>query len=351
MYNSFTPNYNNLLDASYNKKSQYLSLYEHNISENIMQKIMNKQFSELINGDYKDKKEYFNNLCKFWYSMGYDAISYEACIVEFVQGGQALSGIKDGIIKTQEDFDKYDFNEIENNFFNKYTEQFTIFRECLPKSMKIIGGLGNGVFEIIQDFVSYERLCMMRVDDPILYKNLFEKIGDIMFNIWKRFLTEFQDIIGLPRFGDDLGYKTSTMLMPDDIRNLVIPQYKRVVALIRSFNKPFILHSCGSIFEVMDDIISNVDITAKHSNEDQIAPIERWINDYNDRIAIFGGVDMGMLCQLEEKELKEYVKDILRKTENVKNGFAIGSGNSIPDYVPVENYITMVETIREYRNF
>ena len=30
-------------------------------------------------------------------------------------------------------------------------------------------------------------------------------------------------------------------------------------------------------------------------------------------------------------------------------GFAIGTGNSIPDYVPAESYLNMVEIIREYR--
>jgi uroporphyrinogen decarboxylase len=32
-----------------------------------------------------------------------------------------------------------------------------------------------------------------------------------------------------------------------------------------------------------------------------------------------------------------------------EKGIAIGTGNSVPDYVPTENYINMIETVREYR--
>ncbi len=40
---------------------------------------------------------------------------------------------------------------------------------------------------------------------------------------------------------------------------------------------------CGyGIFEIMDDLIA-LGIDAKHSNEDEIAPFEVWIEKYNDR--------------------------------------------------------------------
>lgn len=32
------------------------------------------------------------------------------------------------------------------------------------------------------------------------------------------------------------------------------------------------------------------------SNEDAIAPFERWTSAYSDRIAVVGGFDLGFLC-------------------------------------------------------
>ena len=53
---------------------------------------------------------------------------------------------------------------------------------------------------------------------------------------------------------------------------------------------------CGyDIFEIMDDLIA-LGIDAKHSNEDEIAPFEVWIQKYNDRIGLFVGIDVNILC-------------------------------------------------------
>jgi uroporphyrinogen decarboxylase len=32
------------------------------------------------------------------------------------------------------------------------------------------------------------------------------------------------------------------------------------------------------------------------------------------------------------------------------SGYCAGSGNSIPDYVKYENYIAMIETVKDYNN-
>ena len=46
--------------------------------------------------------------------------------------------------------------------------------------------------------------------------------------------------------------------------------------------------------------------------------------------------------------IREYVLDCLNKI-NGHGGLAFASGNSIPDYVPTEGYLAMVETVREWR--
>jgi uroporphyrinogen decarboxylase len=98
----------------------------------------------------------------------------------------------------------------------------------------------------------------------------------------------------------------------------------------------------------MDDLIDIAGIDAKHSNEDQIARFPEWVNRYGNRIGNFGGIDTDAVCSLSAPEMKEYINDVLKQCEG-HGGIAFGSGNSIPDYVPVEGFITMVETVRSYR--
>lgn len=53
-------------------------------------------------------------------------------------------------------------------------------------------------------------------------------------------------------------------------------------------------------------------------------------------------------ARLSRVEMKEYITDVIRQCRG-RGGFAFGSGNSIPDYVPVEGYRNMVEIVRELR--
>jgi uroporphyrinogen decarboxylase len=218
----------------------------------------------------------------------------------------------------------------------------------MPSDMKAIGGPGNGVFECVQDIVGYMDLCYISADDPGLYSDLFNAVGNMIFEIWQRFITQFSDVYCVCRFGDDLGFKSSTLLSAGDIHKFIIPQYKRVIKLVHSYNKPFLLHSCGKIFDVMDDLINVAIIDAKHSNEDQIAPFPVWVEKYGDRIGNFGGIDTDMVCRLDKVEMKEYIRDVINQSKG-HGGFAFGSGNSIPDYVPVEGYLNMIQIVREYR--
>jgi uroporphyrinogen decarboxylase len=279
--------------------------------------------------------------------MGYDTVSFEACVGQAMPGSGSLGGHKPGEIRDRQDFERYPWGHVPELYFKKYSHLFEALRKNMPVGMKAIGGVGNGIFECVQDVVGYMDLCYISSDDPELYADLFKKVGDTNKLIWERFLKEYGDIYCVCRFGDDLGFKTNTLLPTDDIRTHIIPQYKRIIDVVHSYGKPFLLHCCGCIFNVMEDLIA-AGINAKHSNEDQIAVFPVWVEKYGDRIGNFGGIDTDAVCRLDKQDMRAYIHEVIKKCEG-HGGFAFGSGNSIPYYVPVQGYLSMVETVREYR--
>ncbi len=345
----FIPDYNNILMAAGNKEAKRMPLYEHGISERVMEDIMNKKFRDLYQGNRDDKREFFRIYNDFYKLMGYDTVTLERCIGAAMPGSGALGQHKPGVIKNREDFEKYPWDEIPSLYFKLYAEDFELMAEVMPQGMKAIGGVGNGVFECVQDVVGYTDLCYISIDDPELYRDLFRTVGEMIYKIWSEFLKRYGDTYCVCRFGDDLGFKSNTLIPAEDIRANVIPQYARIIELVHSYNKPFLLHSCGKIFDVMDDIINIAKIDAKHSNEDQIAPFSVWVDNYGSRIGNFGGVDTDHLCRKSEQEIKAIVKEVAAYCAHGKGGFALGSGNSIPDYVPAAGYLAMIETAREDR--
>ncbi|MEZ0537461.1 hypothetical protein ACAG39_09455 [Caldicellulosiruptoraceae bacterium PP1] len=63
--NRFTPDYRNIINAAQNIQVERIPLYEHIISEHIMEEILNKKFVDLYNGNKEEKKEFFRNYVEF----------------------------------------------------------------------------------------------------------------------------------------------------------------------------------------------------------------------------------------------------------------------------------------------
>jgi uroporphyrinogen decarboxylase len=196
--------------------------------------------------------------------------------------------------------------------------------------------------------VGYESLCMMQYLDPDLFRDLFLKIGELYSKLWSKMVKEYSDIFVFFRMGDDLGHRTSTMLEPDTIRQFIFPVYKKIIDIVHSGGKKFLLHSCGNIFDLMPDII-RLGIDAKHSNEDQIAPYEKWINLYGNQIGLFGGFDMNELILNDYESVFEKVRREATQFRSMTLGYGAGSGNSIPEYMSIEGFKGMVDAVKAIR--
>lgn len=346
-HQEFQPDYTNILKVLYNQKPDYLPLYEHNIDEPFIAKFLGQEINS-AGKTGKDLDEHYRIVCDFWKSNTYDAMSFEAKICEIYPDHGAILGGKLGPIQNRQDFNSYPWDDIPKIFKETYKPHLDSLQKMMPVGMKAYGGCGYGIFESAEDLVGYESLCMMQFLDPDLFRDLFIKIGDLYEVLWKWVLDNYADLFVFCRMGDDLGYRTSTMLDPDIIRQHILPQHKRIIDLIHSYKKKFLLHSCGNIFSIMDDILAN-GIDAKHSNEDQIAPFTEWIEKYNDKIGLFGGFDMNEIILNPYDVVYEKVLREGTMFRSMAKGYGLGSGNSIPDYMAVEGYTAMIDAVKEIR--
>lgn len=345
------PDYKNIVDAASNKWARRLPLYEHGVGSKVIYETTGtKPYECWFSSDMSESREGFRLFWDFWKQCGYDTASMEfsLCAILYRHGGGALGAHKEGCIRTREDFEKFPWEQIYTEYFEFYDRYIKNFTETCPRGMKAVGGVGNGVFEAVQDLTGYINLCYIKSDDRELYADLFKKTGELQIKIWKRITEEYGDVFCVHRFGDDLGFKSQTLISVEDIRIHILPAYTKIIELVHRSGKPFLLHSCGCIFGVMDDLINIAKIDAKHSNEDSIAHFTEWVYRYGDQIGNFGGIDTDVLCRFDSEYIREYITDCLEKVRG-HGGIAFSSGNSIPDYVPTQSYLTMIETVREWR--
>jgi len=187
---------------------------------------------------------------------------------------------------------------------------------------------------------------MMYLQDPELTAQIFDGIGSRLVEFYS--IVAAMDSVGACIVNDDWGFKTNTMFPPEMMEQFVFPYTRTIVEVIHKQGKPAILHSCGNLNEIMDVVIDDLKLDGKHSFEDAIIPVEKAYGQWHDRIAIMGGIDMDFLARKTPEEIRLRARKLLELTFD-PGGFALGSGNSIPDYVPAENYLAMIRAAVDFR--
>jgi uroporphyrinogen decarboxylase len=144
-----------------------------------------------------------------------------------------------------------------------------------------------------------------------------------------------------------MGYKTAPMISPEHFRGFIFPWQKRIVEAVHAQNKPVLLHSCGNLLPIMNDLIEHVGFDAKHSFEDVIQPVADFKRQYGHRIATLGGIDVDVLARRTPDEVSASVRSTLEACAP-GGGYGCGSGNSVTNYIPVENYAALVNELAAF---
>jgi uroporphyrinogen decarboxylase len=92
----------------------------------------------------------------------------------------------------------------------------------------------------------------------------------------------------------------------------------------------------------MEDLITDVKIDAKHSFEDVIEPVEEFSAQYGKRVAVIGGIDIDLLARGTEEQVRQRTREVLNSCAP-GGGYILGSGNSVANYVPLKNFLAMLD--------
>jgi uroporphyrinogen decarboxylase len=138
------------------------------------------------------------------------------------------------------------------------------------------------------------------------------------------------------------------LISPKDLREFILPGHKLLAKMAHEAGCPYIIHSCGKLDRILEDLIENVGIDGKHSFEDTIVDVCEAKARYGDRIALLGGIDVDFLCRASEEEIRQRVRHTLSCCLP-GGGFCLGTGNTVANYIPVENYLIMLDEGRRFR--
>jgi uroporphyrinogen decarboxylase len=293
---------------------------------------------------------------RFCYEMGYDyvfmisglefrssqlALADTAAAVNWAGGVRYWQNESSGPIQNWQDFEAYPWPRIEDISY----AVFEYLDSILPEGMKVAATLG-GVFENSTYLMGVERFSYALHDQLDLVGAICQRVGELTTSVAEHLASI--DNVGMVFLGDDMGFYSGTLVSPDVLRRYVLPHDKRMAEAVHRAGKLFLLHSCGNMYKLMDDLIDDVGIDGKHSFEDKILPVEDVYRRWGDRLAVLGGLDMDLLGRGTEEQVRARTREILEVCGAKGTGYCLGTGNTAANYIPVQNYLAMLDEGRRW---
>lgn len=285
---------------------------------------------------------------RFWQRMGFDYVTVGTGVTfphaTRVTADTALRSAgqrswmeeSKGPITSWEEFERYPWPEVTPEAF----ASFERFGQCLPDGMKLVATIPGGPMENLTFLMGFESFSYALADQPDLVASIAGRIDEVLCECVET--TASMEWVGAQWINDDMGFKGGTLASPEALRQYVLPTQKRLAEIAHRHGKPVFLHSCGKLDAIMDELIGDIGIDAKHSFEDVIMPVWEAKRAWGARVGLLGGVDMDVLARGTEQQVRTYARRCIEECLP-GGGWALGSGNTIANYVPSANFIAMLE--------
>jgi uroporphyrinogen decarboxylase len=315
---------------------------------------------------------------EFWYRAGYDFVPLQAGIRSLFWPGYAVSekstdrGLDTGYQlyrRTQTKFSVYQESERDMSWAEEgrgvitSLEEFEEFpwpdpdrmdlsafeeiKQYLKPGMKVIAYLGY-IFTSAWWLMGMETFCLALGEQPKLIRKLYDRIWAIQSRMLLRVLR--CDVVGAVMHADDLAYADGLIVSPKHLRQYVFPWYRWCGSLVRDCDLPLIFHSDGKLDTVLEDVLS-CGFNALHPIEPKAMDIAELKRKVGDRLCLIGNIDLGYtLTRGAPREVEAEVAERIRAIAP-GGGYCVGSSNSVPAYVPLENFNAMREAAFRYGRY
>lgn len=291
---------------------------------------------------------------EFWHKAGYDYIKLQP-VADFNPGKIGLeenltfnedgtlfrkwASESRGVITSIEDFERYQFPSKSDFDYTKFEQ----VRSLLPEGMGVIGQYGD-IFTMTWEMMGFEAFSLAIYENPDLVRILNDRLGELVLSMFEYYAQS--DAVDVIWYSDDIAFTQGLLVSPETLHQYLFPWLKKIGDLARQADKPFMYHTDGVLWDVMEDILA-CGVDALHPIEPKAMDIAEVKRRYGEKLCLIGNVDVDLLARGTPDEIRNRVRFNI---ENVgyNGGYCVASGNSIPEYVRFENYLALLEAAKEY---
>lgn len=204
-------------------------------------------------------------------------------------------------------------------------------------------GFWTPFYHNLMDLFGMDVYMMNMYLNPDLVRAATDRVCTFYYEANERFYAEAGDAIDGFFFGNDFGTQRDLICGPEQFDALIMPWFERFTAQGHQHGYQVILHSCGSIYRVIDRLIA-AGVNGLHPLQARAANMdaETLARSFKDRIAFMGGIDtQALLVHGTPDDVKADVRRVQAKLG--PNLIVSPSHEALLPNVPPENVVAMAE--------
>jgi uroporphyrinogen decarboxylase len=262
---------------------------------------------------------------------------------ELKDGTRHWAPTHEGIIITEKDFDDFPWPRPEEIDYSVFEEAAS----AMPPGMKVIPFAGAIISSVSLMMGMQNFFTQLALGEPLVEK-MFQKVGEFQLAVVD-ILLGF-DTVGAIWINDDMGSSTSTLVNPKHLRQHLFPWYERIAGRTHAANRPLMLHSDGCLYPILEDLVQ-IGFNAIHPIEPKAMDIHRVREIVGPNVCLIGNVNLGFpLGTGTPADVEASVRELIRAM--APNGsYCISSANSIPEYIPYENWLALRNASLRYGRY
>ena len=207
-------------------------------------------------------------------------------------------------------------------------------------SPDFINGIARcrGVEQVLMDIAT---------EDPV-YLALVEQRFEFYFEVYKRTLEAGGGKIDIVSYGDDFGTQNGLLISPQSFRTLFADKLKAFFDLAHQYGAKAMMHSCGSVRELIPDFIDlGLDILEVVQVDAAKMELEELHREFYGKIVLCGSISVQSTLPFGTPE------DIARAVELRKNLYRNGGMIVAPTHhlqvgTPIGNIVALYQSVGGY---
>ena len=214
----------------------------------------------------------------------------------------------------------------------------------------ILGGDWSPFWHDVIDLLGMENLYMKMYDEPELVDLVMQYVVDYYAEVSRRIFDAAADAIDIFFIGNDFGSQTGPLLGPDLFERFILPHLKRLIDLGHSYRLKVQLHCCGGFTPLIDLLIeAGLDGLQAIQPSCYGMDLKELKANFGDKILFNGAIDSHhVLIEGTPQTVRAQTRKILDIMAPGGGYVAGASHDTILEETPLENVLSMFETVREY---